>query len=194
MQEERVNRQMERSRTLGSAAGLEALNMTISGTRHTQDVPESQKPSSWLGGTSSVIAATIGAPSFSEKQPSYPLPDTSPPSDDEDDLELSSSQIDQFETENAHILRSVQETLDSVHQAEARLMEISALQMELVTHLTQQTELTDQLYEDAIASTSMVEQGNTQLIEAKRRSKDSRLFVLIFLIGASLSMLFLHYY
>jgi len=169
--------------------------MTTSGALRTQEASGPRSSSSWLGGASSgLIAATIGAPSFSEKQSSYPLPDTSLPSDDEDDLELSSSQIDQFETENAHILRSVQETLDSVHQAEARLMEISALQMELITHLTSQTELTDQLYEDAIASTSMVEQGNTQLVEAKRRSKDSRLFILVFLIGASLSMLFLHYY
>ncbi|KAF9075936.1 hypothetical protein BDP27DRAFT_1212093 [Rhodocollybia butyracea] len=198
MQEERVNRQVERSRTLGSGAGLEALNMTTHDTSRSQASSESRISNSWLGGASSgLIAATLGAPSFDEQQrpgPSYPIPDTSPPSDDEDDLELSSSQILQFETENAHILRSVQETLDSVHQAESRLMEISALQMELVSHLTQQTEITDQLYEDAIASTSMVEKGNVQLREARRRSKDSRLFILVFLIGASLSMLFLHYY
>ena len=68
------------------------------------------------------------------------------------------------------------------------------LQMELVNHLTRQTELTDQLYEDAIATTSTVEKGNSQLKEAKRRAKDSRLFILVFLIGASLSLLFLHYY
>jgi len=74
------------------------------------------------------------------------------------------------------------------------LMEINALQMELVTHLTQQTQLTDQLYEDAIATTSTVERGNVQLREAKRRAKDSRLFILVFLVGASFSLLFLHYY
>ncbi|KAK0190994.1 snare protein syntaxin 18/UFE1 [Armillaria mellea] len=159
MQEERVKRELERSRTLGS---------------------ESSGGASWLGGaSSSIIAATIGTttPRFDTTPSSV---DTAlPMDDDDDDIELSASQILQFETENANILRGVQDTLESVQQAESRLMDISALQMELVTHLTQQTELTDQLYEDAIATTSMVEQG---------------LFILLFLIGASLSLLFLHYY
>lgn len=39
-----------------------------------------------------------------------------------------------------------------------------------------------------------VQKGNVQLREAKRRAKDSRMFILLFLIGASLSLLFLHYY
>ncbi|KIK65362.1 hypothetical protein GYMLUDRAFT_159087 [Collybiopsis luxurians FD-317 M1] len=195
MQEERVKRQTERSRTLGSGAALEALSLSSSDLQRSKS---SASSSSWFGGASSgIIAATIGASSVDDTQrisSPHLLPETSPPSDDEDDLELSQSQILQFENENAHILRSVQETLESVQQAEARLNEISALQMELVSHLTKQTELTDQLYEDAIASTSMVEKGNVQLREARRRSKDSRLFILVFLIGASLSMLFLHYY
>lgn len=114
--------------------------------------------------------------------------------DDDYDIELTASQIMQFEDENATILRSVQDTLASVQQAESRLMEISVLQTELITHLTQQTELTDQLYEDAIATTSTMEKGNIQLKEAKRRGKDSRLYILVFLIGASLSLLFVHYY
>jgi len=88
----------------------------------------------------------------------------------------------------------VQDTLESVQLAESRLMDISALQMDLVTHLSRQTELTDQLYEDAIATASTVDKGNIQLREARRRAKDSRIFILLFLIGASLSLLFLHYY
>ncbi|KAF5393708.1 hypothetical protein D9757_000112 [Collybiopsis confluens] len=195
LQEERVKRQTERSRTLGSGAALEALSMVSN--PHERPPESVASSSSWLGGASSgLIAATIGAPRREDAQHTFApsLPETSPPSDDEDDLELSQSQILQFENENANILRSVQETLESVQQAEARLNEISTLQMELVSHLTKQTELTDQLYEDAIASTSMVEKGNVQLREARRRSKDSRLFILVFLIGASLSMLFLHYY
>ena len=73
-------------------------------------------------------------------------------------------------------------------------MDISALQMELIAHLTKQTEITDQLYEDAIATVAMVEKGNIQLKEAKRRAKDSRIYILVFLIGASFTLLFLHYY
>ncbi|KAF8913812.1 hypothetical protein CPB84DRAFT_1669161 [Gymnopilus junonius] len=195
LQEERVKRQLERTRTLASSTGHEALRNSSSAT--TASGSNNKTPGSWLEST---IAATIGVPSSQEpsrKVSSYTASESayaSEEDDDDDEIELSASQIMQFEAENANILKGVQDTLESVQQAEARLMDISALQMELVTHLTRQTELTDQLYEDALATTSTVEKGNEQLKEAKRRAKDGRIFVLVFLIGASLSLLFLHYY
>ncbi|KAF7331991.1 SNARE protein syntaxin 18/UFE1 [Mycena kentingensis (nom. inval.)] len=193
MQEERVKRQLERSKTLGSGAAREMAYMGADPLFNTE-APQAGSSNSW---SSTLIATAIGAPVPSDTpraaKPSY---DLRPPSDDDDDdeMELSQSQILQFEQENANILRNVQDTLESVQQAESRLMDISALQMELVTHLTRQTELTDQLYEDAIATTSTVEKGNEQLQDAKRRGKDSRLFILVFLIGASCALLFLHFY
>ncbi|KAL5488034.1 hypothetical protein ACEPAI_6142 [Sanghuangporus weigelae] len=204
MQEERIKRQMERTRTLGSSAAREAVSM---GLRDLLPIPEpvslagSGGTRSWLGGAASNIASSIGLPSPSLSSAS-PRPDSSSAvqsldddfDDDDDDLELSASQIQQFESENANILRSVQDTLASVQQAESRLMDISALQTELVAHLTKQSEITDQLYEDAISTTASMEKGNVQLKEAKRRAKDSRLYILVFLIGASLALLFLHYY
>ena len=208
MQEERMKRQLERTRTLGSGATREAMFMT--------DAPPSSSSSSeagapagtggWLGGASSLassFAATIGTPSLGEASSLRSTPKTSSFSlsdenlddtEDDEELELSASQIMQFETENANILRDMQDTLASVQQAESRLMEISALQMELVAHLTKQTEQTEQLYEDAIATAATVEKGNVQLKEARRRARDSRKWILLFLIGASLSLLFLHYY
>ncbi|KIP12718.1 hypothetical protein PHLGIDRAFT_97337 [Phlebiopsis gigantea 11061_1 CR5-6] len=191
MQEERMKRQLERTRTLGSGATREAMFMT--------DAPPSSSSSSeagmptaaggWLGGASSLaVRSTPKTSSFSLSDEN--LDDT----EDDEELELSQSQIMQFETENANILRDMQDTLASVQQAESRLMEISALQMELVAHLTKQTEQTEQLYEDAIATAATVEKGNVQLKEAKRRARDSRKWILLFLIGASLSLLFLHYY
>ncbi|KAL5508236.1 hypothetical protein ACEPAH_5855 [Sanghuangporus vaninii] len=204
MQEERIKRQMERTQTLGSNAAREAVSM---GLGDLLPVPEpvslagSGGTRSWLGDAASNIASSIGLPSPSLSSTS-PRPDSSSAvqsldddfDDDYDDLELSASQIQQFESENANILRSVQDTLASVQQAEARLMDISALQTELVAHLTKQSEITDQLYEDAISTTASMEKGNVQLKEAKRRAKDSRLYILVFLIGASLALLFLHYY
>lgn len=196
LQEERVKRQLERTKSLGSGAAQEVLMM---GAREIPNIGQSspaKTPGGWLEST---IAATIGAPlppqDTQRRIPTYsPAPSSYVSDDDDDEIELSASQIMQFEQENANILKNVQDTLESVQQAEARLMDISALQMELVTHLTRQTELTDQLYEDAIMTTTTVEKGNEQLKEARRRAKDSRLFILIFLIGASFSLLFLHYY
>ncbi|OCH84177.1 hypothetical protein OBBRIDRAFT_786491 [Obba rivulosa] len=198
MQEERMRRQLERTRTLGSGAAREALYM---------DTPSpasaaSSASGSWLGGASSLASSFAASldPSSStatvrpaDSGAGAGLPDELDETDEEE-LELSASQIMQFETENANILQSVQDTLANVQQAEGRLLEISALQMELVAHLTKQTEQTEQLYEDAIATAATVEKGNQQLREAKRRARDSRKWILLFLIGASLSLLFLHYY
>ncbi|KAF8974213.1 hypothetical protein BDZ97DRAFT_1911421 [Flammula alnicola] len=197
LQEERVKRQLERTRSLGSNAAQEALTMYTRDYSANSQSTSSRGPGGWLEST---IAATIGATPSSQdtqrKVSAYSPAASSYASEDDDDdeIELSASQIMQFEQENANILKNVQDTLESVQQAESRLMDISALQIELVTHLTRQTELTDQLYEDAIMTTSTVEKGNEQLKEAKRRAKDGRLFILVFLIGASLSLLFLHYY
>jgi syntaxin 18 len=197
MQEERVKRQAERTRTLGSTAAREMVEVASNVSAHSTEQGE-KKRVGWLDSPSNFIAATIGAPSIHGKTGSLvsvAIPEPPPPEDDVDeDIELSESQIMQFEMENADLLRSVHDTLESVQLAESRLVEISALQMELVTHLTRQTELTDQLYDDAIVTTSTVEKGNAQLQEAKRRAKDSRKWILLFLVGASLSLLFIHYY
>ncbi|KLO15866.1 hypothetical protein SCHPADRAFT_870445 [Schizopora paradoxa] len=199
MQEERIKRQTERTRTLGSGATLEGL---VPAPVNAPQMTNSTSTRSWLGDAASNLAATILLPSASsnaQTKPAY-VPQLQSPAQDEweddeyDDMELSASQIQQFETENANILKNVQDTLASVEKAESRLQEIAALQTELVTHLTQQSEIIDQIYEDSIVSTETVERGNVQLREAKRRAKDSRLYILIFLLGASFSLLFLHYY
>ncbi|KAI9063138.1 hypothetical protein FKP32DRAFT_1572316 [Trametes sanguinea] len=174
MQEERMKRQLERSRTLGSGAAREA--MFIGASEALPSPAESTASGSWLGGASNLassFAASIGGPS-SSFDPSHSASTIKPSASaarddwmsetDEEELELSASQIQH------------------------------ALQMELVAHLTKQTEQTEQLYEDAIATASMVEKGNEQLKEARRRARDGRKWILIFLIGASLSLLFLHYY
>ena len=196
IQEERMKRQLERTRTLGSGATREAMYMDMTSSKPSPT--ESSGSGSWLGGATNLassFAASIGSTdaSASTLKPSA-VPDDLLSDTDEEELELTQSQIMQFETENANILQNVQDTLASVQQAESRLLEISALQAELVTQLTRQTEQTEQLYEDAITTASMVEKGNVQLKEARRRARDSRKWILLFLIGASLSLLFLHYY
>jgi len=186
MQEERVRRETERTRTLGSDVARELLGTNILNTPE----PTQLGSSSWFGTASSALG---GSWAVSQRPPPEEM-DLAISDDDEDDVELSASQIQQFEAENAQILRSAEDSLAAVQQAEARLLEISALQAELVAQLTRQTELSDQLYEDAISTSEMVEKGNVQLREARRRARDGRKWLLLFLIGASLSLLFLHYY
>lgn len=178
MQEERVRRQVERATTLGSTMSMQAPVPVA-----TPSTPLSAwGASSWGRGSQTQPAPVLAAP-----------PEESD-DDDYDDLELSPSQILQFEQENAALLRSVEDTLASVKVAESRLLDISALQTELVAHLTRQTEVIDHLYDEAIASQGDVKRANVQLRKARDNQADSRIFLIVFLLGASGALLFIHWY
>ena len=75
--------------------------------------------------------------------------------------------------------------------AQKSLIEISELQTQLVDNLATQSAHIDQLVADSMNTTENVGGGNKQLKKAKERNRDSRVWLLIFLIGASLSLLFL---
>jgi syntaxin 18 len=75
--------------------------------------------------------------------------------------------------------------------AEKALVEISALQNELMTQLTSQAYITDRLYDDALDTTESVEKGNKQLVRAKKRHKSTTQFVMVFLLVMTLLLLFL---
>ncbi|ORY28781.1 snare-complex protein syntaxin-18 N-terminus-domain-containing protein [Naematelia encephala] len=117
-------------------------------------------------------------------------PDDEPPIEDQ----LSPEQLQEFASENSALLSHMEQQLSSVLSAEKSLLEISAMQTELVRHLVQQTEITDRLYDEAVGSVSEVTKANEQLKTAKRRGEEGRLFLLVFLVGASLGILFLDWY
>ena len=173
MQEERHKRRSERSRTLGSQAAREAATFSSS-------APGS-KPS-----ILSPLAATFGA---SPPVPSV-IPTDEPPIEDQ----LSSDQMQQFAQENNALLEHMESKLSSVLAAERSLLEISAMQTELVRHLASQTEMTERLYEEAVGSVAEVGKANVQLKEARKRGAEGRLFLLVFLLGASFALLFLDWY
>jgi len=81
-----------------------------------------------------------------------------------------------------------------VKQAQSSLLDISALQAELVVQLTRQTEMIDTLYDEAIASQTEVEKGNEQLRKARERARSSRKWILFFILFATFCLLFLHWY
>jgi len=78
-----------------------------------------------------------------------------------------------------------------VRGTEKTLLEISALQNELMVQLTSQASLTDRLYDDAIETTESVEKGNKQLIRARKRHKSTTRYILVFLLVMSLLLLLL---
>ncbi|KIO23005.1 hypothetical protein M407DRAFT_215627 [Tulasnella calospora MUT 4182] len=195
IQEERIKRQSERAKTLGSSAAMYEADMIKNATT---------RRSSWgMGGMApspaSGLASAITGSLMGRRGTMSPVQrPTSPPlyedSDEEEDLELTPGQILQFEQENAEILRSVENTLAAVKLAESRLLDISALQTELIVQLTRQSEMVDQLYDEAITSQGEVEKGHVQLKQARERAKESRKWLLVFILGATAAMLFLHWY
>ena len=112
--------------------------------------------------------------------------------DDEDEpIEsvLTASQIQQFESESSQLLQEATSQLAAIEKAQTSLLEISNLQSELAVHLTQQMELTDKLWEDSVLVSGRVDEGNKQLRKARERNKEGRIWLLVFLIGSSLSLL-----
>lgn len=106
---------------------------------------------------------------------------------------LTQEQIQQFEKESSEVLQATENTLKSIKQTESSLLEISNLQTELVYHLTQQNEMIDQLWDDSIVSTGKIKQGNQQLLSASESNKESRKWLLVFLLGSSFALLFVDY-
>lgn len=167
MQEERARRRSERSRTLGGGAEREAATMQVMTDKGTRGQPVA------------IPAAALNI-----------VADDEPPIEEQ----LSSAQLQQFESENNALLEHMQSQLDTVLSAEKSLLEISSMQTELIKHLATQTEITDRLYDEAVGSVSQMGEASKQLKKAKERSGEARFFLLMFLIGASLALLFLNWY
>lgn len=178
LQEERHKRREERSRTLGGQASREAAKLGSSSAHN--PTTSSSKP-----------LFPLPAPT----RPSNPsstaaIPSDEPPIEDQ----LTAAQMQQFASENNALLEHMESKLSSVLAAEKSLLEISAMQTELVRHLASQTEITERLYEEAVGSVAEVGKANEQLKQARKRGEEGRLFLLVFLIGASMALLFLDWY
>lgn len=166
MQEERAKRRVERNRTLGGGAAREAAQLQVAAERSGN-------------GPTPVPAAALNITPADEQAIEEQLP---------------AHQLQQFESENNALLEHMESQLSSVLAAEKSLLEISAMQTELVRHLVQQTEIIDRLYDEAVGSVSEIGKANKQLKRAKERSGEARLMLLVFLIGATFSLLFLNWY
>ncbi|EPS69472.1 hypothetical protein M569_05295 [Genlisea aurea] len=84
--------------------------------------------------------------------------------------------------------------LDAVGVTETKMIEMSALNHLLSTHVLQQAQQIEHLYEQAVEATKNVELGNKELSEAIGRNSSSRTFLLLFLLVLTLSLLFLDWY
>ncbi|CAI9104147.1 OLC1v1002770C1 [Oldenlandia corymbosa var. corymbosa] len=84
--------------------------------------------------------------------------------------------------------------LDAVQETEKKMVEMSALNHLMSTHVLQQAQQIELLYEQAVEATKNVELGNKELSQAIQRNSSSRTFLLLFLFVMTFSILFLDWY
>lgn len=84
--------------------------------------------------------------------------------------------------------------LDAVQETETKMVEMSALNHLMSTHVLQQAQQIEYLYEQAVEATKNVELGNKELSQAIRRNSSGRTFLLLFLFVLTFSILFLDWY
>ncbi|XP_050212102.1 syntaxin-81 [Mercurialis annua] len=84
--------------------------------------------------------------------------------------------------------------LDAAQQTETKMVEMSALNHLMSTHVLQQAQQIEVLYEQAMEATKNVELGNKELSQAIQRNSSSRTFLLLFLFVLTFSVLFLDWY
>ncbi|XP_071732780.1 syntaxin-81-like [Rutidosis leptorrhynchoides] len=84
--------------------------------------------------------------------------------------------------------------LDAARDTETKMVEMSALNHLMSTHVLQQAQQIEYLYDQAVEATKNVELGNKELTQAIERNSSSRTFLLLFLIVLTFSVLFLDWY
>ncbi|KAJ7961370.1 syntaxin-81 [Quillaja saponaria] len=84
--------------------------------------------------------------------------------------------------------------LDAVHETETKMVEMSALNHLMSTHVLQQAQQIELLYEQAVEATKNVELGNKELSQAIQRNSSGRTFLLLFLFVLTFSIVFLDWY
>ncbi|KAK4489742.1 hypothetical protein RD792_000378 [Penstemon davidsonii] len=84
--------------------------------------------------------------------------------------------------------------LDAVQETETKMVEMSALNHLMSTHVLQQAQQIEYLYEQAVEATMNVELGNKELSQAIQRNSSSRTFLLLFLFVFTFGIIFLDWY
>ncbi|XP_041026517.1 syntaxin-81 [Juglans microcarpa x Juglans regia] len=84
--------------------------------------------------------------------------------------------------------------LDVVQETETKMVELSALNHLMSTHVLQQAQQIEILYEQAVEATKNVELGNKELTQAIQRNSSSRTFLILFLFVLTFSIIFLDWY
>jgi len=84
--------------------------------------------------------------------------------------------------------------LDGARQIETKIVEMSALNHLMATHVLQQAQQIEVIFYQALEATNNVELGNRELSQAIQRNRGSRTFLMLFFFVLTFSVLFLDWY
>ncbi|CAO2827147.1 unnamed protein product [Amaranthus hypochondriacus] len=125
-----------------------------------------------------------------------PLKSKPPEVEELDELEPSPQRVqEQLLDDDTRVLQvELSNLLDAAQETETKMVEMSALNHLMSTHVLQQAQQIEYLYDQAVEATKNVELGNKELTQAIQRNSGSRTFLLLFLIVLTFSVLFLDWY
>lgn len=84
--------------------------------------------------------------------------------------------------------------LDAARDTETKMVEMSALNHLMSTHVLQQAQQIEYLYDQAVEATKNVEMGNKELTQAIQRNSSSRVFIVLCFVVITFTLLFLDWY
>ncbi len=100
----------------------------------------------------------------------------------------------QLQEENSTLLNELQQMNDSVEQVQQTLVEISSLNQVFSSQIQEQSEQLELLYEEAMQVSMNFEKGNKELTKAKEYNKQGGRIIIIIILLATFSLLFLDWY
>jgi syntaxin 18 len=119
---------------------------------------------------------------------------TSMPSFFSEDDQLSSEEMQMFESENAQLYNELNSLTEEVKQIESKVVRIAELQEIFTEKVLQQEKDVDRISSTVIGATENVKAANEQIRQAIQRNAGLRVWILFFFLVMSLSLLFLDWY
>jgi len=113
--------------------------------------------------------------------------------EDSDD-EMTAEDAEEFAKENDQLLSSMNDMMNDVKSIEGKVFEIARLQEMFNEQVYQQEADINQVADTIVHTSENVKEGNESLREAMMNNAGFRIWILIFLILCTFSLLFLEWY
>mmetsp|Transcript_51420 Transcript_51420/g.103128 ORF Transcript_51420/g.103128 Transcript_51420/m.103128 type:complete len:222 (-) Transcript_51420:6-671(-) len=107
---------------------------------------------------------------------------------------LSAEEERELEAENLLLRDELEDKLETLVHMEKELTKITSMSELTASKIEEQAAEIDSLYDSVVEAVANIDAGNVQLEKAAAASSSSRLFMTAFLLIASLTLLFLHWY